>query len=758
MRRAVVSILAIVSIISLPFICAAQAGKAAGVVGDDVGGEINGTTGTTGMVAGAIFLASADAVDADGVRVATETATRSLQDAGEEGESYSFEFMWPDKPWHFNDPVDVAIDNNGCVYVVDEDNDRVQKFTSDGEFITKWGSDGSGDGEFLWPSGIAVDGSGNVYVADTRNHRVQKFTADGEFITKFGGHGLLAHPEDVSICPDGKVYVATIHDCIQVYIRDNPVLNISYLCDKAILTWTGYSRATFHIFKETSPFTTIEGLSPVAVLDRNSRSYEISSLEFGTSYYVAVAAVDEVGNITETIEAQEILITGSLCFDRKYYNLTKDDETAVITLTDMALNTDPNSAQTLDINVASDSDAEGITLSLAETGIDTGIFTSTAFGKDLGFTFQDSDDENKLIRVADSGGTVTALFTDQVSEVSRMDQAIADASPPVTTLVPSGAFSCDGDNNYAPSFFTYTLSAVDSHSGVERIEYSIDGSPLAEFTEAFLLDTEGTHTVIFKAMDKAGIWEDPNTVVIIVDDTAPAAPANLTGSQVDLQVDISWTVSTEADLRGYNVYRDGAKINTELILATSYSNPVNSGKTYQYNITAVDHVGNESLFSDTLSITIIGVAPVITSPAEGTAFIDSEITVRGTAKMGATVEIFVNRVSQGTTVATSTGYFSLSGVQIPAGTNYITAVATSTYGAVSPLSKVVTIPLDPRPQPPSGLTADPGDTVINISWNVNQEKDIAGYFIYRDNEVLNYDILTTTSYTDTMLINGKEYS
>ena len=80
------------------------------------------------------------------------------------------------------------------------------------------------------------------------------------------------------------------------------------------------------------------------------------------------------------------------------------------------------------------------------------------------------------------------------------------------------------------------------------------------------------------------------------------------------------------------------------------------------------------------------------------------------------------------------------------------------YGAVSPRSEVVTIPLDPRPQPPGGLTADPGDTVINISWNVNQETDIVGYFIYRDNEVLNYDILTTITYTDTMLINGKEYS
>ena len=78
MRRAVVSILAIVSIILLPFICVAQAGKVAGASGDDGGGEI---TGTTGMAAGAV-LASADVGDGNGVRAATGAAARSLQDAG----------------------------------------------------------------------------------------------------------------------------------------------------------------------------------------------------------------------------------------------------------------------------------------------------------------------------------------------------------------------------------------------------------------------------------------------------------------------------------------------------------------------------------------------------------------------------------------------------------------------------------------------------------------------------------------------------
>ena len=64
-------------------------------------------------------------------------------------------------------------------------NHRIQKFTSDGKFITKWGKKGNGDGEFDCPTGISVDSQDNVYVADGNNHGIQKFTSDGGVITKW---------------------------------------------------------------------------------------------------------------------------------------------------------------------------------------------------------------------------------------------------------------------------------------------------------------------------------------------------------------------------------------------------------------------------------------------------------------------------------------------------------------------------------------------------------------------------------------------
>ncbi len=75
----------------------------------------------------------------------------------------------------FSAPIGIAVDAEGGVYVSDRTNNRIQKFTSSGAYVTQWGSLGHGDGELDWPLGLAVDGSGNVYVADAGNHRIQVF-------------------------------------------------------------------------------------------------------------------------------------------------------------------------------------------------------------------------------------------------------------------------------------------------------------------------------------------------------------------------------------------------------------------------------------------------------------------------------------------------------------------------------------------------------------------------------------------------------
>jgi hypothetical protein len=114
----------------------------------------------------------------------------------------------------FNTPLGIAVDFAGNVYVADALNSRVQKFTSSGVFITSWGSPGSGNGQFSSTlQGIAVDNAGNVYVADTYNYRIQKFSSDGVFLAKWGngagsGDGQFNYMNGVVVDNVGNVYVA----------------------------------------------------------------------------------------------------------------------------------------------------------------------------------------------------------------------------------------------------------------------------------------------------------------------------------------------------------------------------------------------------------------------------------------------------------------------------------------------------------------------------------------------------------------------
>ncbi len=111
-------------------------------------------------------------------------------------------------------PAGVAVDRSGlAVYVADPDNHRVQKFDMLGSFVAKWGSQGSGAGQFDRSRDVAVDGAGNVYVTDALNYRVQKFTSSGVFLDEWGSEGLFSGPSDIGVDETGYAYVSDSNNC-----------------------------------------------------------------------------------------------------------------------------------------------------------------------------------------------------------------------------------------------------------------------------------------------------------------------------------------------------------------------------------------------------------------------------------------------------------------------------------------------------------------------------------------------------------------
>ena len=94
-------------------------------------------------------------------------------------------------PGDFARPTNVAVDQDGNLYVSDTLNDRIQIFDAEGNFIRAFGKPGDGPGYFARPKGIAIDGDGHIWVADGVQNRVQVFTPEGQLLIWMGEPGLL---------------------------------------------------------------------------------------------------------------------------------------------------------------------------------------------------------------------------------------------------------------------------------------------------------------------------------------------------------------------------------------------------------------------------------------------------------------------------------------------------------------------------------------------------------------------------------------
>jgi streptogramin lyase len=118
------------------------------------------------------------------------------------------------KPGQFDHPVGVAVDAQGNIYVADQGNNRIQKLSPTGKLVAYWGSSGAGPGQFLQPGSIAVDTRGNVYVADGSSGLVQQFSSAGNLLAVWGAGGSgtvqFGTPRGVAVDTAGNIYVASV--------------------------------------------------------------------------------------------------------------------------------------------------------------------------------------------------------------------------------------------------------------------------------------------------------------------------------------------------------------------------------------------------------------------------------------------------------------------------------------------------------------------------------------------------------------------
>gem|GEM_PF-6922223 len=120
-----------------------------------------------------------------------------------------------------NNPTSVWVDGSGNIFVVDQGNNRVQKWASPYTTgTTVCGGNGYGNGlnQLAAPIGVALDGSGNIYVSDNSNNRILKFPSNstsgtnGTIVAGTGTAGSalsqINHPTGIYIDGSNRLYVS----------------------------------------------------------------------------------------------------------------------------------------------------------------------------------------------------------------------------------------------------------------------------------------------------------------------------------------------------------------------------------------------------------------------------------------------------------------------------------------------------------------------------------------------------------------------
>jgi sugar lactone lactonase YvrE len=151
---------------------------------------------------------------------------------------------------------DVDADAAGNIYVANYTNNDVLKFSAGGTCITKWGTTGTGKGQFRALYGVTlandpVTGAQEVYVADAENNRVQEFTTTGTWIATAGvagttdQPGTLTYTRRVAVDASGNLWIADLWD---------------WRVEEWSRTSTGYSYVTNHDIGSPLPTETSTAL------------------------------------------------------------------------------------------------------------------------------------------------------------------------------------------------------------------------------------------------------------------------------------------------------------------------------------------------------------------------------------------------------------------------------------------------------------------------------------------------------------------
>ena len=124
----------------------------------------------------------------------------------------------------FRKPTEAVVAPNGDIYVSDGyDNARVHRYDAEGNHIHSWGSWGDGPSQFALSHCVRIDRHDRLWVCDRENQRIQLFDLEGEFIEE---RHVPGKPDTVYFDPvEDIAYVAELEQQVGIYTLDGDLVS-----------------------------------------------------------------------------------------------------------------------------------------------------------------------------------------------------------------------------------------------------------------------------------------------------------------------------------------------------------------------------------------------------------------------------------------------------------------------------------------------------------------------------------------------------
>lgn len=330
-----------------------------------------------------------------------------------------------------------------------------------------------------------------------------------------------------------------------------------------------------------------------------------------------------------------------------------------------------------------------------------------------------------------------------------------DKTPP---SVPSGITSSSTVNSVTLNW----KASTDNYSGVKgynvyRGATKITATPInaLTFTDTGLND-DTNYTYQLTAVDNANNESAKSTAVSVktLKLMPPTAPEGIYGVIGNTEATVNWSAVENAT--GYHIYRDGVRITSSPITATSYTvTGLINGKTYGFEVSAVNPDG-ESSKSNAIYLTPQDAPkPPIAPPGIYGDAGNTKVIVNWSAVGNATgYYVYQDGVKITGSPITTTSY-TITG--LANGRTYHFEVSAVNDNGESIKSAVDLMPHDPPPPPtPINLVGTAGDKQATLAWNKVTEAN-KGYNVYQDGVKITKSPITVTTFKVTGLTNGKEY-